>query len=256
MVLKADSLDVTSSNSAVCAALFGESDPDGSNITSLIPQFDKLLEVLAEEDEVTFTDGMVIPEHTFRKARDLLTLRDVHAHPSSIFLKPPGLAAKHRDGSSINVDVQMRVVRSERAELDEHVIEEIDEESNDDSESAGAKPSTSELVYALWITYSRRLHSTYRARGSSSPVPPRETTPLQPSPGQNNRSVSPQIADSDDNRSDISRTSSVTRQIQEATSQPISSSPPKQPATMTKLVVPPPKAVQLPEKKKSATSPS
>ncbi|KAL8763640.1 MAG: hypothetical protein Q9184_000640 [Pyrenodesmia sp. 2 TL-2023] len=250
MVLKADSLDVTSSNSAVSAALFGVSDPDGSNITSLIPQFDKLLKVLAEEDEVTFTDGMVIPEHSFRKARDLLTLRDVHANPSSVFLNPPGLAAKHRDGSNINVDVQMRVVRSERVELDEHVIEEIEEESNADSESAGAKPSTSELVYALWITYSRQLHSTYHARGSSSPVPPRETTPLQPSPGQNNRSVSPQTADSDDNKSDISRTSSVTRQIQEATSQPISSSPPKQAATMTKLVASPPKAVQLLEKKK------
>lgn len=250
MVLKADTLDVTSSNAAISAALFGVSNPDGSNITSLIPQFDKLLEVLAEEDQVTFTDGMVIPEHTFRRARDLLALRDIHTNPSSIFLKPPGLAAKHRDGSSINVDVQMRIVRSERAELDEHVIEETDEESNDDSQSAGAMPSTSELVYALWITYSRQLHSTYHAQGSSSPVPPRAITPMQPSPGQNNRSVSPQIADSDDNKSDVSHTSSVTRQIQEATSQPISSSPSKQPATMTKPIAPPPKSVKPPEKKK------
>ncbi|KAL8899545.1 MAG: hypothetical protein Q9207_006145 [Kuettlingeria erythrocarpa] len=250
MVLKADTLDVTSSNAAISAALFGVSDPDGSNITSLIPQFDKLLEVLAEEDQVTFADGMVIPEHTFRRARDLLALRDIHTNPSSIFVKPPGLAAKHRDGSTINIDIQMRIVRSERAELDEHVIEETDEETNDDSQSVRAMPYTSELVYALWITYSRQLHSTYHARGSSSPVPPRATTPLQPSPGQNNRSVSPQIADSDDNKSDVSRTSSVTRQIQEATSQPISSSPSKQPATMTIPVGPPPKSVKPPEKKK------
>ncbi|KAI4093743.1 MAG: hypothetical protein LQ344_002646 [Seirophora lacunosa] len=250
MVLKADTLDITSSNSAFSAALFGLSDPDGSNITSLLPQFDKLLEVLAEEEEVTFMDGMVIPEHTFRKARDLLTLRDVHAHPASIFLRPPGLAAKHRDGSDINVDVQMRIVRSEKAELDEHAIEEMDEEGRDDSKPAVAGDCTSELVYALWITYSRQIHSTYHARGSSSPVASKPITPFQPSPGQNNRSISPQIADSDDNKSESSRTSSLTRQIQEATSQPISSSPPKQPATMTKPPPPPPRIMEAPEKKR------
>lgn len=252
MVLKADTLDITSSNSAFSAALFGLSDPDGSNITSLLPQFDKILEVLAEEEDVTFTDGMVIPEHTFRKARDLLTLRNAHANPASIFLKPPGLAAKHRDGSDINVDVQMRIVRSEKAELDEHVIEEIDETAGDDSKPAGAIVTTSELVYALWITYSRHLHSTYHARGSSSPVASKPITPLQPSPGQNNRSVSPQSADSDDNKSDASQTPSVTRQIQEATSQPISSSPPKQPLTTMKPAPPPPKIMEPLEKKNIA----
>ncbi|KAL8650492.1 MAG: hypothetical protein Q9210_003797 [Variospora velana] len=249
MVLKADTLDIASSNSAFSAALFGLSDPDGSNITSLLPQFDKLLEVLAEEEEVTLTDGMVIPEHRFRKARDLLTLRDTHANPASIFLRPSGLAAKHRDGSDINVDVQMRIVRSEKAELDEHAVEEMDEENKADAKPAVAVDCTSELVYALWITYSRQIHSTYHARGSSSPIASRPMTPLQPSSGQNNRSISPQIADSDDNRSNLSRTPSLTQQIQEATSQPISSSPPKQPATMTKPP-PPPKTMEAPEKKR------
>ncbi|KAL8833917.1 MAG: hypothetical protein Q9170_004021 [Blastenia crenularia] len=246
MVLKADTLDIISSNSAFSAALFGLSDPNGSNITSLIPQFDKLLEVLAEEEEVTFTDGMVVPEHTFRKARDLLTLRDVNANPASIFLKPPGLAAKHRDGSSINVDVQMRVVRSEKAQVDEAVIEEVDESTG------GLTASTSELVYALWITYSRQLHSTYHARGSASPVASKPLTPLQPSPGQTTGAVSPQPADSDDNRSDTSRTSSVTRRIQEATSQPISDYTPKQPATMGKPAPAPVKFEDAPMKKKIA----
>ncbi|KAI4125912.1 MAG: hypothetical protein LQ338_004017 [Usnochroma carphineum] len=250
MVLKAETLDITSSNSAFSAALFGLSDLDGSNITTLIPQFGKLLEVLAEEEEVTFTDGMVIPEHTFRKARDLLTMRDVNANPASMFLKPPGIEAKHRDGSDINVDVQMRIVRSEKADVDEHAIEEIDEDADDDSRAAGVAVAESELVFALWITYSRQLHSTYRARGSASPVASKSVTPLHLSPGQNNLSISPQTADSDDNKSDISRTSSVTRQIQEATSQPISSSPPKQPATMTKPAAPPPKSMEPPEKKK------
>ncbi|KAL8937716.1 MAG: hypothetical protein Q9216_004286 [Gyalolechia sp. 2 TL-2023] len=250
MVLKADTLIVTSSNSAFSAALFGMSDPDGLNITSLIPQFDKLLEVLAEEEEVTFTDGMIIPEHTFRKARDLLTLRDVNANPASVFLRPPGLAAKHRDGSDINVDVQMRIVRSEHAELDEAVIEEVDEDADNAQKLGGITAPTSELVFALWITYSRQLHSTYHARGSASPVPSKPVTPLPPSPGQTTGAVSPQPADSDDNRSDTSRTSSVTRQIQEATSLSISDSTPRQPVAMTKPSTTPVKVEEIPVKKK------
>ena len=254
MVLKAETLEITSSNSAFSAALFGLSDPDGSNITSLIPQFDKLLEVLAEDDEVTFTDGMVIPEHTFRRARDLLTLRDVNAHPASIFLKPPGLSAKHHDGSNINIDVQMRIVRSERADVDEAVIEEVDEDSSDSSglrKPEGVTASSSELVYALWITYSRQLHSTYHARGSASPVASKPLTPLQPSPGQTTGAVSPQIADSDDeNGSDTSRASSVVRQIREATSQPISDPTSKQPDKMGRPNPTPIKIEEPPAKKR------
>ncbi|KAL9599378.1 MAG: hypothetical protein Q9219_003911 [cf. Caloplaca sp. 3 TL-2023] len=252
MVLKADTLDITSSNSAFSAALFGMSNPNGSNITSLIPQFDKLLEILAEEEEVTFTDGMVIPEHTFRKARDILILKDSDANPASLFLKPPGLAAKHRDGSDVNVDVQMRIVRSETAVPDEAVIEEVDEDASDLHKQGGATACASELVYALWITYSRQLHSTYHARGSASPIPPKAVTSLQPSPGQTTGVVSPQAADSDDNRSDTSRTSSVTRQIKEATSQPISESPPTKSTMATRSSPAPPKVEDVPVKKKIA----
>ncbi|KAL8948876.1 MAG: hypothetical protein Q9222_004964, partial [Ikaeria aurantiellina] len=250
MVLEAASLDIKSSNSAFSAALFGLSDPDGKSISTLIPHFDKLLEVMMEEDDITLTDGMVVPEHTFRKARDLLTLRDVNANPASIFLKPPGLIAKHRDGSCISVDVQMRVVRSEKTEVDEAVIEEMDEDAHSCQSPEGISTSNSELVYALWITYSRQLHSTYHARGSASPVASKPITPLQPSPGQNIRPVSPQLIDSDDNKSESSPTRSVTRQIQEATSQPISDSPPKQTLSLAKPTPPPSKPKEAPVKKK------
>ncbi|KAL9580104.1 MAG: hypothetical protein Q9203_006441 [Teloschistes exilis] len=250
VVLAANTLEITSSNSAFSSALFGHSDPNGSNITSLIPQFDKLLEVLTEDEDMMLIDGVVVPEHTFRRARDLLTMRDANANPASIFLKPPGLAAKHRDGSNINVDVQMRVVRSERAEPDETVIEETDEEIFEASGPSGVAASSSELVYALWITYSRQLHSTYHARGSASPVMSKPMTPLPPSPGQNNRSVSPNPADSDDNKSDVSPTRSLTLQIQEATSQPISDSPSKQPVARAKPPPAPLKTQAPPEKKK------
>ncbi len=181
MVLTASTLAITSSNSAFSAALFGLSNVNGLNITALIPRFDKLLEVLADEEEIVLMDGMVIPEHMFRKARDFLTLRDVDADPASSFLKPPGLAAKHRDGSDINVDVQMRIVRSEKTEPDEDVIEEIDEDATGIQSPGSVAASTSELVYALWITYSRQLHTTFHARGSASPVAIRSSSPLPPS---------------------------------------------------------------------------
>ncbi|KAI4275455.1 MAG: hypothetical protein LQ337_003214 [Flavoplaca oasis] len=225
VVLTASTLAITSSNSAFSAALFGLSNVNGLNITALLPRFDKLLEVLADEEEIDLMDGMVIPEHMFRKARDLLTLRDADTDPASTFLKPPGLAAKHHDGSDINVDVQMRIVRSEKTEPDEDVIEEIDEDATGIQSPGNVAASTSELVYALWITYSRQLHTAYHARGSASPVAIRSSTPLPPSPGQNNRAVSPQPADSDDNKSDTSPTTSLRQQIQEATSQPISDPP-------------------------------
>ncbi|KAL8765697.1 MAG: hypothetical protein Q9209_007304 [Squamulea sp. 1 TL-2023] len=251
MVLTASTLAITSSNAAFSAALFGLSEVNGLNITSLLPQFDKLLEVLAEEEDIVFADGMVIPEHTFRKARDLLTLRDVDANPASIFLKPPGLAAKHRDGSDINVDVQMRIVRSERAVPDEVVIEEVDEDTNDVQSQGNVAASTSELVYALWITYSRQLHTTYHARGSASPVAARTMTP-QPSPGQTHWTVTPQPADSDDNKSDASPTTTVTRQIQEAASQPISDPPPTSKMLTVKPASNPMKKAEPAVKKKIA----
>ena len=252
MVLSANTLDVTSSNSAFSAALFGISAPDGLNITTLVPQFDKLLQIITEEDDITLTDGMVIPEHTFRRAQDLLTLRDANATPASIFLKPPGLAAKHRDGSNINVDVQMRIVRSEKVDLDGSVIEEIDEDVNDITGQKSVAASTSELVYALWVTYSRELHSTFHARGSASPVPSKPVTPRQPSPGQNDRSVSPQPADSDDNKPDSPSTSLLTQQIEEATSQPISESPSEQTSSMAKQTVVSVRPKEPPKKKKIA----
>ncbi|KAL8666799.1 MAG: hypothetical protein Q9168_007400 [Polycauliona sp. 1 TL-2023] len=250
IVLTANTLAITSSNSAFSAALFGLSNVNGLNITSLLPRFDKLLEVLTEDEDIDLVDGMVIPEHTFRRARDLLTLRDVDANPASIFSKPPGLAAKHRDGSDINVDVQMRIVQSERNEPDEAVIEEIDEDITGVQSPGSVAASTSELVYALWITYSRQLHTTYHARGSASPVPVRSATPLQPSLGQNNRTVSPQPADSDDNRSDTSPTTTVRRQIQEATSQPISDPPPMATTPISKPTPAPIKKAEPPVKKK------
>ena len=248
IVLSSETLEITSSNSVFSAALFGRSDPDGLNITALIPQFDKMLELLLLEKEAVLTDGVVIPEHSFRRARALLALKDSSADTATVFSRPAGLVARHRDGSDINVDIQMRVVRSDTRKPDDSVI---DEKSEDLSESAREVIDKSEVVLALWITYSRQLHSSIHPRNSSFPADIKAATPHQPSPGQKKRTASFQM-DVDDTPKHAagSHVSSLSQQIREAASQPISDSPPQRqyveslPA-LTKL-----KPREIPKKKK------
>jgi protein-serine/threonine kinase len=217
MVLSAVTLEVSSSNSVFSAALFGYPNPDGLPITKLIPNFDKILQLLREEERVSLVDGIVIPEHSFRRARALLALRDGTEDASSIFLQPSGLAAKHRDGSKIYVDVQLRVVKSHSIVPEESIIEESE---GDD----GGVVEFSELVYALWITYSRHLHSAARLTGSTSPLLPRlGTPPRQPSPGQPVSLITSQPMDPEDiSKQPVTTESLLTQQIREATAEPMS----------------------------------
>ena len=192
IVLSAKTLKITSSNSVFSAALFGQDKPDGRPITDLIPDFDRLLKILTEEDGIGLVDGIVLPEHSFRKARAFLALRDGKEDAASYFLRPDGLTAKHRDGSEIKIDAQLRVVKSETNPpvFDEHVIE----ERSDEEEPEIAPP---ELVYALWITYSRHIHAFREIVGTSTPLLSGAQTPLhQPSPGQPDH-ASPMDMDSD-----------------------------------------------------------
>lgn len=224
MVLSAETLEIKSSNSVFSAALFGYSNPDGLAMNKLIPQFDKILKILTEEEEVVLTDGIAIPEHSFRRARAMLALRDGNADAAEFFLRPNGLVARHRDGSYINVDIQMRVVRSERPLPDDVVIEEKVEDSEATSKN-DRLVDTSETVFALWVTYSRHLHSSRCTGNLISPTITRPVTPRQPSSGQIGRTESPQT-DSDENfRPDTPDLALLTRKIKEATSQPISDVP-------------------------------
>ena len=225
MVLSAETLEIKSSNSVFSAALFGYSNPDGLAINKLIPQFDKILKILTEEEEVTLTDGIAIPENSFRRARAMLALRDGNADAAEFFLRPTGLVARHRDGSDINVDIQMRVVRSERPLPDDVVIEEKVEEVSEGNFKNGSLADTSEIVFALWVTYSRHLHSSRRTGDLTSPTITRPVTPRQPSSGQIGRDEPPQT-DSDENfRQETTNLALLTRKIKEATSQPISDVP-------------------------------
>ncbi|KAF3921836.1 hypothetical protein AA313_de0206173 [Arthrobotrys entomopaga] len=173
LVLSASSLVIQSSNSVFSSALFGQSKPAGLHVNDLLPSFDRMLKFLENEDKVQLIDGIVVPEHSFRRARAILALRDGKENAAAAFFRPTGLPAKHRDGGELKVDVQMRVVTSESdvAMLDPEGCEPLDK---------------SELVYALWVTYSRN-HAISEEQidpitGLQQSIP--ETPPHQPSPGQ------------------------------------------------------------------------
>ena len=251
VVLSASTLEVLSSNSVFCAALFGIKDPSGQRIGSFIPEFERLLDTLTEEDNIQLVDGLIIPEHSFRRARALLALREGSADAAKILLQPTNLVANHRDGSGINIDVQLRVVRSEKSSVNESVIEEQSEDSDaaNDSESI----EKSKLVYALWITYSRHLHSKQQPGGALTPNLSRPGTPHQPSPGQASRSESPQPIEPEDMKLVPAPVPSLSEQIKEAASEPISESPPKHDASEQKSATVSSKTKDVAKKKKNIT---
>ncbi len=175
MMLNPSTLRIQSSNSVFSAALFGYEKPDGQHIEQLIPEFDHILGVLTEDENMELADGIVVPEHSFRRARALLALREGQESPANIFLRPAGLMAKHRDGSDLMIDVQLRVVQSESTKTE---LEPLGDGEEDESSAAHAP----ELMYALWVTYSKQLHSAglgaQIAPSASRPFTP----PSQPSP--------------------------------------------------------------------------
>ncbi|KAI1143836.1 Pkinase-domain-containing protein [Hypoxylon sp. FL0543] len=185
IVVSPDTLKIKSSNSAFCGALFGYEKPEGQSIKNLIPDFDKILETLVNHDSIQLEDGIVVPEHSFRKAAALLAFHENRPDAASTFLNPDGLPARHRDGSELKIDVQMRVVKSEKHS--DHDSGSSDDESQ--ASEAAVTTVTSEVVYALWVTYSRHLHASYTkpsaVENPKSPVLSGTVSPLhQPSPGQ------------------------------------------------------------------------
>lgn len=226
MVLNPSTLQIDSSNSVFSAALFGYERPDGQHIEQLIPGFRDILGVLTEDESMELADGIVIPEHSFRRARALLALREGHESPANIFLRPAGLMAKHKDGSDLMVDVQMRVVKSETMKKDSGLGDEKDEDES--SHGYGA-----ELMYALWITYSKQLHSAGLGAQTAPMIsrpftpPSQPSPPALPSPVPLNRPQSPEI----------SQTSLLSQQLHDltpvvsASDEPLEHPPPDIPAT-------------------------
>ncbi|KAJ5676251.1 hypothetical protein N7462_009148, partial [Penicillium macrosclerotiorum] len=227
MVLSSSTLNVISSNSVFSSALFGQERPEGRHITELVPGFDEILDVLTEEDNVPLVDGIVIPEHSFRRARTLSILRDGKANAASVFTEPSGLLAKHRDGSTIVVDVQLRVVKSGTFFTKEPL--EKSEERASDSDDSDDTIAVTELVYALWITYSRQIHAAGPATNLSSPFPPSKPTTATPASGADQPlDIPPGTKPSDASKSSVevkSLSSTLSQQLSEAASEPLTDRP-------------------------------
>ncbi|KAL2213670.1 Pkinase-domain-containing protein [Sarocladium strictum] len=199
MVVDPENMQVRSSNAAFCSALFGFEKLDGLSINTLIPDFEKILQTLTQEEGLQLMDGMVIPEHRFRRASAFLALKEHRPDAAAAFLQPDGLQARHRDGSDLKIDVQMRIVKSEKQPsiAEETVVEEGSESEDDHDGDDTFQNRQSEIVFALWVTYSRHLHASQAKLGASTPAASGATTPLhQPSPGQT-RVTSPMELSSD-----------------------------------------------------------
>ncbi|KAH6627866.1 hypothetical protein F5144DRAFT_286942 [Chaetomium tenue] len=213
-------LTIKSSNSVFCGALFGYEKPDGISINQLVPNFDKILRVLTERDGVHLVDGIIIPEHSFRKASAFLALEEGQPDAAAGFLRPDSLPARHRDGSQLRIDIQMRVVKSEKqvATNNEALLENNDDESPTGEASDKFVLAQTEMVYALWITYSRHLHASRTNMGVSSPLVSGTATPLhQPSPGQTPAHTPLEMqSDSDDSQKEEAKSPSLARQLKEA----------------------------------------
>lgn len=223
MVISSASLNVISSNSVFSSALFGQERPEGRNINELIPEFDEILDVLTEEDNVPLVDGIVIPEHSFRRARTLSILRDGKANAASVFTEPSGLLARHRDGSTIVVDVQLRVVKSGTF-FSKEQADKLEERSSD-SEDSDDTIAVTELVYALWITYSRQIHAAGPATVSSS-IPTTKPNSPTPVPSTDQPSSAATNADTREPSVEIQTPSStLSQQLSEAASEPLTDKP-------------------------------
>jgi protein-serine/threonine kinase len=221
LVLNPRTMRVSSSNSVFSAALFGHDNPDGMLVTELIPGFDKVLHIMTDEDKIKLVDGIVIPEHSFRRARSLLAMREGSADAAQYFLRPSGLPAKHRDGADIMIDVQMRVVNSGRDPIYNETVIEEDVAVNDSTPE-------SEIVFALWITYSRQLHAVHHGIGSVTIAESRPSTPpSQPRPGPGIDESIPTPLAIEESKTDIEdpRISLLTRQMDEANASSDDASP-------------------------------
>lgn len=160
VVTSSATLNIIGANSVFSGTLFGVERPKGFKITDLIPHFDEYLKVLFEDDK-PFLEGAVIPENRFRMAMTRWMIRNGEVDSASLFEKPVGIPARHRDGSDITVDLQMRLATSETLFPTEKFVN-----RGYDCPVGNSIPVTEE-VYVLWITYSASVTKFPPSRNQS-----------------------------------------------------------------------------------------
>ncbi|KAM5450966.1 serine/threonine protein kinase [Microsporum audouinii] len=227
MVLCAKTLKIISANSAFTATLFGNLHTEGSQVTDLLPDFDEFLRILTEEDDAPLVDGVVISEHSFRRARALFLMRHSESKLTMTDLRPAGLQACHKDGSKLTVDVQMRVVKSKSALPENSKPAGVEQDKPPKCEN-GRAACTTEDVFALWISYSRQLHSPMEDDLLSLPNKARKLSDIPPiSPGQVSPVLPPQrIPQVESSLGEpLTHSSLLAQQLTEAASEPLVSQP-------------------------------
>ncbi|OBA22767.1 Pkinase-domain-containing protein [Metschnikowia bicuspidata var. bicuspidata NRRL YB-4993] len=152
IVVEFSDLKVLSCNKAIAKNLFGVLYDDilGHSVDTIIPEFSKILQAGLEDQDSAFqiAPGLVLPEHFFRKYSAIMKLSSTDVKSAEhAFLYSRGIEGLHRDGKSIFIDVQLRVVRPD--------------------------------VFVLWVTYSRHsnksihkhLHKLSSSSTNEAPLP-------------------------------------------------------------------------------------
>ncbi|EEQ37177.1 putative serine/threonine-protein kinase [Clavispora lusitaniae] len=126
-VVDFSTFNVLSCNKAIAKNLFGVSSNKviGYGINNILPHFSDILKTgLDDQPNQQIVPGLVLPEHFFRKYHALLLAFKNDQNAEELFFSSRGIEGRHRDGKSLHVDVQLRVISSE--------------------------------IFVLWVTYSRQ----------------------------------------------------------------------------------------------------
>ncbi|GEQ68616.1 hypothetical protein JCM33374_g2284 [Metschnikowia sp. JCM 33374] len=145
-------LKVLSCNKAIAKNLFGIPYDEilEHNIDTIIPDFSKILKAGFDDQgsALQIVPGLVLPEHFFRKYDAILKSTPSNVKtPEQAFLNSRGIQGLHRDGKTMFIDVQLRVIRQD--------------------------------AFVLWVTYSRhgnkdiqkQLHKLTKSNMSGKPSP-------------------------------------------------------------------------------------
>ncbi|KAG7724765.1 hypothetical protein KL933_004587 [Ogataea haglerorum] len=175
-VISSRTLRVISFNHAIASNLFGTSDIKSKSIDVILPSFSGLFELAVKENpNILYQQGLVLPEHYFRK-QDAILRASSEEEQDLLFLNSIGIDGLHRDGSTVKVDVQLRVMEYEncmlwitysRATTKRRSVSRpnsvcLNEEESEDDEANGDESMPSQL--SLFQQMENDLHSC----GSSS----------------------------------------------------------------------------------------